>query len=373
MAIFGPNCLAEKLCSLLLRKGALIRRGRVFFATKESTVSHLLAVPCVYAVRIVGLVACFGWLLAAPDWSQGQESLLGMPAPRDPASPGAIVLHGGGTVTDDAFERFVELAGGKNARIVFVPCAGFRREWYASDATYLAVVGSRYGSWPALAQNGQIRSFQFLYTDNPADADDVIFTKPLETATGVWFSGGLQSRLNYRFVGNYPQQTRFQKLLRDVLVRGGVVGGTSAGMAAIPEVMTFAEDRPYTSGPASVVAAHGFGLLTRAIVEQHFDARGGRLERFTGLLRDSGQLDQLAGRRGAGEQMIGLAVEERTALVLQGNQLQVAGTGAAHVFLKSRFGRSLNWTELAPGETAFLTRNAKGITSIAYEEIALAR
>jgi cyanophycinase len=260
------------------------------------------------------------------------QDLLGMPTPRDPSQPGSVVLHGGGMITDDVFDRFVELAGGKHARIVFVPCAGFRREEYSSDGTFFAAVSSRYGSWSALVREGRAASFQFLYTDNPEDANNVAFCKPLETATGVWFSGGWQSRLHYRFVGEHPQQTRFQKLLKGVLERGGVAGGTSAGTAALPEVMTMWDERQYATAPATAVPAHGLGLLTKCIVEQHFDARGGRLERFTGLLRDSAQLDQLTGRRGAGEQMLGLAVEERTALIARGNQLQVLGTGTAHIF-----------------------------------------
>ncbi|WP_254508594.1 cyanophycinase [Anatilimnocola floriformis] len=301
------------------------------------------------------------------------QDLLGMPTPIDAQQPGSVVLHGGGAITGDVFNRFVELAGGRNARIVFIPCAGFRREAYDTDEEFLAALNSRYSSWPALVKQGWARSFQFLYTDDPADADDVAFCKPLETATAVWFSGGWQSRLNYRFVGNYPQQTRFQKLLRNVLERGGVVGGTSAGMAAVPEVITMWDERETADAPATARAAHGLGLLTKAIVEQHFDAKSGRLERFTGLLRNNAQLDELTGRRGAGEQMIGLAVEERTALVARGNQLQVLGSGSAHVFVKSRLGRTTSWTELTPGETAWLTRNARNATNIVYEEVAVAR
>ena len=301
------------------------------------------------------------------------QDMLGMPTPLDPQQPGSVVLHGGGAITGDVFNRFVELAGGRNARIVFVPCAGFRREAYATDEEFFGALNSRYSSWPALVRDGRARSFQFLYTDNPADANDADFCKPLETATGVWFSGGWQSRLNYRFVGNFPQQTRFQKVLQNVMERGGVVGGTSAGTAAIPEIMTMWEERETADAPATARAAHGLGLLTKAIVEQHFDGKSGRLERFTGLLRNNTQLDELAGRRGAGEQMIGLAVEERTALVARGNQLQVLGTGSAHVFVKSRLGRTTSWTELTPGETVWLTRTARGATNIAFEEVAIAR
>src|SRR5256885_2260695 len=78
--------------------------------------------------------------------------------------------------------------------------------------------------------------------------------------------------------------------LRAVLARGGGVGGTRAGMAALPRIMTLYQRRRRAGAPLSVVAAHGLGLLDDAIVEQHFDSRTGRLERFTGLLRDSAQL-----------------------------------------------------------------------------------
>jgi cyanophycinase len=337
------------------------------FLLKELAVSNRLR-----GGRAAILFFLFLLSMVSDNWLAAQD-LLGMPTPRDPLQPGSVVLHGGGLVTDDVFDRFVELAGGRNARIVFVPVAGFRRELYSSDQTFFAAVSSRYSSWPALVRQGRAASFQFLYTDDPADADSANFCKALETATGVWFSGGWQSRLNYRFVGEYPRQTRFQKLLQGVLERGGVVGGTSAGTAAIPEIMTMWDERQYATAPATAVPAHGLGLLTRCIVEQHFDARSGRLERFTGLLRDTAQLDQLTGRRGAGEQMLGLAVEERTALVARGNQLQVLGTGMAHVFLKSRLGRSTTWHELAPRETAQLTRLARNTTAGAYEEVVLSR
>ena len=241
----------------------------------------------------VWLICCGGAISSAA----AADNLLGLPTPRDPRRPGAVVLHGGGRFSNDVFARFIELAGGKQARIVLVPCAGYRAADYDDEEEFLAAMKSRFGSWIALESRGQIRSFQFLYTDDDEDADDPDFVKPLEPATGVWFCGGLQARLNYRFVGQYPEQTRFQLALRGVVERGGVVGGTSAGMAALPQVITLWQDREYDDAPANAVTAHGFGLLTGAIVEQHFDARAGRLERFTGLLRNNALLDGLSGRR----------------------------------------------------------------------------
>ncbi len=170
----------------------------------------------------------------------------------------------------------------------------------------------------------------------------------------------MQSRLNYRYVGPFPQQTRFQGALRSIVERGGVVGGMSAGMAAIPEIMTMHQDRPTPVGPVRLVAAHGLGLLSGAIVETHFESRGGRLERFTGLLRDSARLDLLAGRRGVGAKMLGLAAESSTALVLQADRVHVLGGAEAHVFVKSPDGRALTWHTLKAGEQVSLKRDEQG-------------
>ena len=124
--------------------------------------------------------------------AEAEESLLGLPTPDDPRQPGAVVLHGGGRVTDDVFDRFVELAGGKKASIVFVPSAGFRRGDYDSEEELEGVLNRRYGSWANLQASGRVRKFTFLYTDDPDDADNPDFVKPLQEATGVWFSGGAE-------------------------------------------------------------------------------------------------------------------------------------------------------------------------------------
>lgn len=322
-------------------------------------------------MRATLLGLCVAVVVVQSIQLRAQDNLLGVPAALNPAVPGAIVLHGGGRVTDDAFDRFVELAGGRQARIVFVPCAGFRRGWYESDEAMLEAVSYRYSAWAELPKGGHVKQFQFLFTDDPDQANNPEFVKPLETATGVWFSGGDQDRLNYRFV-EFPNATLFQRALQAVVQRGGVVGGTSAGMAAIPEIMTLWDERESIDAPASVVPGHGLGLLRQAIVEQHFDARGGRLERFTSLLRDNQRLDELAQRRGAGARMLGLAVEESSALVVRGNHLQALGNANSHVFIKSASGKSITWHQMSPGDTAELTRRPNRALTLDFEQTVLA-
>jgi cyanophycinase len=320
-----------------------------------------------------GLFAALAGACFSTPVTRAEESLFGLPSPANAKQPGAVVLHGGGRISQDTFDRFVELAGGKNASIVFVPSAGFRRADYDSDEEFLAAVSHRYGSWVDLHESGRIRKFTFLSTDDPDDADDPDFVKPLADATGVWFSGGAQSRLNYRYVAAFPEKTKFQQLLKNVLVNGGVIGGTSAGTAALPEIMTLWEERGDNGAWPKVVAAHGLGLFDKAIVEQHFDARGGRLERFTGLLRDNDRLDDLTRRPGSGERMIGIGVEEPAALLARGNHFTVLGAGSVHVFLKSNAGRTISWHELRAGETAQLRRNVQQDVSLGREELTLHR
>lgn len=293
-------------------------------------------------------------LLLASRTSRAEDSLLGLPQPRNSNRPGSVVLHGGGLITNDVFDRFVELAGGKGARIVLVPSAGYRLADYPDLKSYRATLSSRYSSWVQLKLDERVADFRFLTTDNPSDADHPDFVRPLETATGVWFSGGNQSRLNYRYVGEFPSRTKFQDALLGVLQRGGVVGGTSAGTAAIPEIMTLGSETDEDTSRSSAVAAHGLGLFDRAIVEQHFNTRGGRLERFTELLKDQGKLNNLARRPDAAESMIGIAIEERSAVVAKNNRLEVLGETNTHVFLKTDQGRTVQWCELEPGEAAQL-------------------
>lgn len=307
--------------------------------------------------RLVAIALVFGGTGLFSALAHADDNLLGLPKPLDEKNPGAVMLHGGGRISNDAFDRFLELAGGREARIIFVPSAGYRVDSYVDEPEFLRVVRTRYSSWAALPGLGKVKDFRFVYTDDPADAENPNFVKPLEEATGVWFSGGFQSRLSERYVGQYPNETRFQKALRGVVERGGVVGGTSAGMAAMPLVITLWEDRVLHTSPAAAVAGHGFGLLTKTIVEQHFDARGGRLERFTGLLRDNARLDALAGQRGIGERMIGLAVEEHTAVIAQTDRLEVRGENHAHVFFKTHGGRTVTWHEMASGDSAKLKRD----------------
>jgi cyanophycinase len=287
---------------------------------------------------------------------------LNLPPPRDPARPGAVVLHGGGPLDDEIFARFIELAGGRHARIVLVPSGTYVRgrndgvDFDETEAEFERRMARRFGSWVELATTGRIAKFRFLYCDDQVHRDDPAFCAALDDATGVWFPAAYQGKLGWRFTTRYSDEsstrtTLFQQKLRDVVARGGVVGGLGGGASALSEVMIMG-DSGQADGPAKANLRYGMALFNGAIVDQNFTTRGGRLERFTGLLKDAATLNDRITWPATARNMIGLAVDPETAMVVQGTAVTTLGRGAGHVFLKSNGDRTVTWRRVTPTDGA---------------------
>jgi cyanophycinase len=125
---------------------------------------------------------------------------------------GSLVIVGGGSVGDDILLKFIELAGGPEGPIVVIPTA-------AGEAAYDQDTGVAKAFRRLGAENVIV-----LHTDDPLEANRPSFTLPLENAGGVWFGGGRQ----WRLVDVYGD-TRSEAAFWEVLQRGGVIGGSSAG------------------------------------------------------------------------------------------------------------------------------------------------
>lgn len=203
------------------------------------------------------------------------------------ASAGSLLIAGGGDLPKEIQIRFLELAGGKNARIVVIPTASETADEPEQNiGTY----------WKGDKEN--VASIELLHTRSREDANNPVFVKPLDRATGVWFSGGRQSQL-----ASVYRDTLMEDGFRSVLRRNGVVGGTSAGAAVISECMI-------AHGNPIAVMDKGFRLLPRQfVVDQHFKARG-RFSRLQGALEP---------------EQTGFGIDEGTALIVRGNIATVLG------------------------------------------------
>ena len=231
--------------------------------------------------------------------------------------PGTLWLAGGGEFPSELRETFCKLAGAKEANLVVIPTASGR-----ADET------DDWQTWLEPWQNCELGSTHVLHIEegSPPDQED---QELLENATAIWFSGGSQSRLASRIVG-----TRWEELVMDILNRGGLVGGTSAG-AAIQSKIMIARGNPIPE------ISQGLDLLPDAIVDQHFSQRErqGRLSRA--ILKNP--------------ERFGLGIDEGTAVIVSGRTMFAVGKGSATLILAQTDARPEATWSLSQGERADLT------------------
>jgi cyanophycinase len=174
---------------------------------------------------------------------------------------------GGGSQPRDLVVQFVDLAGGPGkARIAILPMASeASAESGREKAEELRGLGAD--------------AFVLDLTRAQADADSAV--RLVNSATGIWFPGGDQSRLVAHLQGSAVLRAIHQRYRN-----GAVVGGTSAGAAIMSDSMitgnqcwpgmTTAVD---SGGSYKRIARNaieivpGLGFLHNAIVDQHFIKR----------------------------------------------------------------------------------------------------
>ncbi len=213
---------------------------------------------------------------------------------------GAVLAAGGGDLGRDIYRRFLSLAGGPEARIVLIPTAG------AEDGSHDA--------WTALEElrDAGARRIEVLHTRNRKIAEMDAFAGPLRDADGVWISGGRQYRLMDVYLG-----TRTHEELQGVLDRGGIIGGNSAGASVLASYLV----RGGTGGNEIVVdkdRTDGFGFLRGIALDQHLLARG----RETDLISVLKQHPEL----------LGVGLDEGTAIVVRADLLSVLGPGRVAIY-----------------------------------------
>ena len=216
------------------------------------------------------------------------------------AARGSLVVVGGGPVGREIITRFLELAGGPSAPIVLIPTA-IGDSAYAQDCACARILRE------AGATNVTV-----LHAPTSQRADEASFVEPIRRAAGVWFPGGRQWRLANAYLG-----TRTERELHALLDRGSVIGGTSAGASIQASYLV----RGAPEGNAVVMAPgheQGFGFLRNAAVDQHVSARGRH-----------GDLPLVLAKH---RELLGIGLDESTAIVVQRDTFSVVGASKVFVY-----------------------------------------
>lgn len=196
----------------------------------------------------------------------------------------------GGVQTPEIEKKFVELAGGSDARIIIIPNAG---------------------SEPKL--NSEIEQKRFIELGAKADyilfsretADDEANLEKMEWANAVFFTGGDQSDLTRDMLG-----TKLLQKVFDIYNIGGTVGGTSAGAAVMSEVMITGNELVNKDSTVSFVTIErgnvetkqGFGFLKTVIIDQHFLKRKRHNRTISTLIEHPN--------------LLGVAIDESTSIII---------------------------------------------------------
>jgi cyanophycinase len=222
---------------------------------------------------------------------------------------GSLILVGGGFIGADITNTFINLAGGKNASLVVIPTAGGQES--SDDDVRFAKPLREYGCTNVTVLH--------TYDKNLADSDE--FTPSLKEATGVWFSGGRQ----WRLVDAYSD-TASEKAFWDVLNRGGVIGGTSAGATIQGSYLA----RGDTKTNQIMMGDHeeGFGFIKNIAVDQHVLARNRQFDMFE-ILENRPEL-------------LGIGLDESTAIVVKRNTFEVIGDSKVLIYDSTFWSRDNN-------------------------------
>jgi cyanophycinase len=165
-----------------------------------------------------------------------------------------LVLFGGGSKPPKALKQFVEWAGGPQGKILVVS--------WASQEPHL-------GSTQFLNEllEYKVQNTDISLTIPRTTREKAIFLNQLANATGIFFTGGDQSKLLKGL-----KALSVTRALKQAYNSGMAFAGTSAGMAIVSPIC-ITGDRSYD---------RGLGLLDHTIVDQHFIKRK-RHDRLFGL------------------------------------------------------------------------------------------
>ena len=214
-------------------------------------------------------------------------------APSHGPAKGYLLITGGAP----DFKRFVEMAGGANAHIVVIPTAAITSP---SEEALLPPNCKPPGPFAGL-------HCAVLHTTDRTVADSAGFVTPLKDATGVWLEGGRHWRLADAYL-----DTRTFKELFNLLDRGGVIGGGSAGATIQGSYMVRGSSNP-DDNTIMMAPGHeiGFGFFTNVTIDQHVDARG--------------RENDLAVVMKAHPELLGLGLDQSTSITVHGDVMTVNG------------------------------------------------
>lgn len=259
---------------------------------------------------------------------------------------GKLFIIGGGKRPAAMIQRMVqEAALDRGGYVIILPMASSEPD----TSVY-------YISRQFIAQGvSNIADFQFTKEEQATQSQ----LDSIQKAALIYITGGDQNRF-MEIVGG----TAVEQAIKSCYTSGGMIAGTSAGAAVMSEKMITGNELKRTDyretfrtiEANNIEIGRGLGFLTTAIVDQHFVWRSRHNRLITAIIERP--------------ELIGIGIDEATAILVTGNRAEVVGESQVIIFENPDGHSTINDDEklgakqlvlrvLLPGDTFMVSPNRK--------------
>jgi cyanophycinase len=190
----------------------------------------------------------------------------------------------------------------------------------------VVVIPTATGDDPYIKEGGHLKKFsergfsqlQTIHTRDREKAGDQVFVSRMKEANGLFLGGGDQQRL-----ADVYANTRLHQEMLALLDRGGVIMGTSAGASIMGSVLMGGDHRLHADKPHQL--PKGLGFMSNTAIDQHVLVRNRQFDLLPIMRTDTS--------------LMGIAVDESTAAIVEGNILSVAGDSYVLVYDRIQWNR----------------------------------
>ena len=222
---------------------------------------------------------------------------------------GTLLIIGGAARNPLFLETFKEYAGGEDAEIIVVPTA-YDDNQIERDSGFVRLKST--------FQKAGFTNIHVLHTRDTALANTEEFVAPIRKASGVYFMGGRQWRIADGFLN-----TRAHKEFNNLLDRGGIIAGSSAGATIQGSYLARGDTKKNTI----MMGDHetGLGFLKNVAIDQHILARNRQFD-----------ILEILDKKTA---LLGIGLDENTGILVTYNQFEVIGNHYVAIFDGTRWSR----------------------------------